>query len=165
MGNMITVTRKKRNYNTHLLKQGVVRVGFFPESRYDGSKSVAEVARYNEFGLGVPKRSFMRPAVFEHKTDLTNLLHRQYRQALRDNQDTMKTLERFGEYVKGLIQEQIIKTVEPPNSRITIEGGWMRNKKTGKPFYVEGKGFNAPLRNTHLMLNSVRYQAEERAKK
>ena len=117
MGNMITVTRKKRNYNTHLLKQGVVRVGFFPESRYDGGKSVAEVARYNEFGLGVPRRSFMRPAVFEKKTDLVNLLHRQYRQ--------------------------------PPNA----------------PSTIKKKGFNAPLRDTHLMLNSVRYQAEERAKK
>lgn len=148
MGNMITVTRKKRNYNTHLLKQGVVRVGFFPESRYDGSKSVAEVARYNEFGLGVPRRSFMRPAVFNHKTDLTNLLHRQYRQAIRDNQDTMIVLERFGEYVKGLIQEQIINTNEPPNA----------------PSTIKRKGFNAPLRDTHLMLNSVRYQAEERNK-
>lgn len=149
MGNMITVTRKKRNYNTHLLKQGVVRVGFFPESRYDGGKSVAEVARYNEFGAGVPRRSFMRPAVFNHKTDLTNLLHRQYRQAIRDNQDTMVVLERFGEYVKGLIQEQIINTNEPPNA----------------PSTIKRKGFNAPLRDTHLMLNSVRYQAEERAKK
>lgn len=148
MGNMITVTRKKRNYNTHLLKQGVVRVGFFPESRYDGGKGVAEVARYNEFGMGVPRRSFMRPAVFENKADLTNLLHRQYRQALRDNQDTVKVLERFGEYVKGLIQEQIINTNEPPNA----------------PSTIKRKGFNAPLRDTHLMLNSVRYQAEERNK-
>lgn len=149
MGKMITVTRKKRNYNTHLLKQGVVRVGFFPDSRYDGGKSVAEVARYNEFGAGVPARPFMRPAVFEHKADLVNLLHRQYRQAIRDNQDTMVVLERFGEYVKGLIQEQIINTNEPPNA----------------PSTIKRKGFNAPLRDTNLMLNSVRYQAEERSKK
>ena len=149
MGNLITVTRKKRNYNTHLLKQGVVRVGFFPQSRYDGGKSVAEVARYNEYGLGVPARPFMRPAVFEHKTDLTNLLHRQYRQALRDNQDTMKTLESFGDYVSGLIREQIANTYEPPNA----------------PSTIKRKGANTPLRDTRLMLNSVRYEAEERAKR
>lgn len=149
MGNMITVTRKKRNYNTRLLKQGVVRVGFFPDSRYDGGKSVAEVARYNEFYVPLPARPFMRPAVFEHKADLVNLLHRQYRQAIRDNQDTMIVLERFGEYVKGLIQQQIINTNEPPNA----------------PSTIKRKGFNAPLRDTHLMLNSVRYQAEERVKK
>ena len=149
MGNVITVTRKKRNYNTHLLKQGVVRVGFFPQSRYDGGKSVAEVARYNEFGLGVPARPFMRPAVFEHKADLTNNLHKRYRQAIRDNQDTMMVLENFGKDVAGLIREQIANTYEPPNA----------------PSTIKRKGANTPLRDTRLMLNSVRYQAEERAKK
>lgn len=149
MGNVITVTRKKRNYNTHLLKQGVVRVGFFPQSRYDGGTSVAQVARYNEFGLGVPARPFMRPAVFEHKTDLTNNLHKRYRQAIRDNQDTMMVLENFGKDVAGLIREQIANTYEPPNA----------------PSTIKRKGANTPLRDTRLMLNSVRYQAEERAKK
>lgn len=149
MGNVITVTRKKRNYNTHLLKQGVVRVGFFPQSRYDGGKSVAEVARINEFYVPLPARPFMRPAVFEHKADLTNLLHRQYRQALRDNQDTMVVLENFGKYVAGLIREQIANTYEPPNA----------------PSTIKRKGANTPLRDTRLMLNSVSYQAEERSKK
>ena len=67
MGNLITVQRKKRNYNTNLVKEGVVRVGFFPDSRYDGNTSVAQVARYNEFGAGVPARPFMRPAVHQRK--------------------------------------------------------------------------------------------------
>lgn len=154
MGNMITVTRKKRNYNTHLLKQGVVRVGFFPQSRYEGNDSksglsVAQVARFNEFGLGVPKRPFMRPAVFEHKADLTNNLHKRYRQAIRDNQDTMMVLENFGKDVAGLIREQIANTNEPPNA----------------PSTIKRKGANTPLRDTRLMLNSVSYQAEERAKR
>lgn len=147
MGNCITVVRKKRDYNTGLLKQGVVRVGFFEDSRYDGNTSVAQVARWNEFGVPsrIPKRAFMRPAVFEKKTDLNNMVHKMYRQAIRDNQDTLETLEKFGEYVKGLIQEQIRNTTEPPNARSTI-------KK---------KGFNAPLRDTLIMLHSVRSQAEE----
>lgn len=148
MGNLITVQRKKRNYNTHLVKEGVVRVGFFPDSRYDGNTSVAQVARYNEFGAGVPARPFMRPAVHQRKTDLTNLLHKQYRQALRDNQDTLEVLERFGEYVKGIIQEQIVNTNEPPNA----------------PSTIKKKGFNAPLRDTLIMLHSVRFQAEEHKK-
>ena len=148
MGNLITIQRKKRNYNTHLVKEGVVRVGFFPDSRYDGNTSVAQVARYNEFGAGVPARPFMRPAVHQRKTDLTNLLHRQYRQAIRDNQDTLEVLERFGEYVKGIIQEQIVNTNEPPNA----------------PSTIKKKGFNAPLRDTLVMLHSVRFQAEEHKK-
>ena len=148
MGNCITVVRKKRDYNTGLLKQGVVRVGFFEDSRYDGNTSVAKVARINEFGAGVPARPFMRPAVFEKKTDLNNMVHRMYRQAIRDNQDTLETLEKFGEYVKGLIQEQIRNTTEPPNA----------------PSTIKKKGFNAPLRDTLIMLHSVRSQAEEHKK-
>ena len=148
MSNFITVQRKKRNYNTHLVKEGVVRVGFFPGSRYDGETSVAQVARYNEFGLGVPARPFMRPAVHANKAELTNLLHRMYRQAIRDNQNTVVPLERFGEHVKGLIQEQIVKTTTPPNA----------------PSTIKRKGFNAPLRDTLTMLHSVRYEAEEKRK-
>lgn len=147
MGNVVVV-RKKRNYNTNLLKEGVVRVGFFPDSRYDGALSVAQVARYNEFGLGVPARPFMRPAVHQRKQELVALLHRMYRQAIRDNQDTLGTLEEFGEYVKGIIQEQIVSTVSPPNA----------------PSTIKKKGFSAPLRDTTIMLHSVRYQAEEKRK-
>lgn len=148
MTNCITVYRKKRNYNTHLVKEGSVRVGFFSDSRYSGDLPVAKVARINEFGVGVPKRPFMRPAVHNRRQELVDLLHRTYRQALRDNQDTLVTLERFGEYVKGIIQEQIVNTNEPPNSPVTIAK----------------KGFNAPLRDTLVMLHSVRFQAEERRK-
>ena len=145
MANFIQVQRKKRNYNTHLLKEGVVRVGFFPDSRYDGNTSVAQVARYNEFGLGVPRRSFMRPAVHARRAELTNNLHKMYRTAIRDNRDTLVILGQFGEVVKGLIQEQIINTWSPPNA----------------PSTIKKKGFNAPLRDTLTMLHSVRHQEEE----
>ena len=145
---IIKIERKSRQYKTHLLKEGVVRVGFFPDSRYDGNLSVAQVARYNEFGLGVPARPFMRPSVMERKQDLVNLLHRTYRQALRDNTDTLTALESFGEFVKGLIQERIVQTTTPPNA----------------PSTIKRKGFNAPLRDTGIMLHSVRYQAEENRK-
>lgn len=145
MGNCITVVRKKRNYNTGLLKQGVVRVGFFEDSKYESTLPVARVARINEFGAGVPARPFMRPAVFEKKTDLNNMVHRMYRQAIRDNQDTLDTLGKFGEYVEFLIKEQIRNTTEPPNA----------------PSTIKKKGRNSPLRDTMLMLNSVKYQVEE----
>ena len=148
MTNTITVYRKKRNYNTNLIKEGVGRVGFFPDSRYSGALSVAEVARFNEFGAGVPARPFMRPAVHSRRQDLTTALHRMYRQAIRDNQDTLDVLEKFGEQVKGMIQEQITNTYSPPNA----------------PSTIKRKGFNAPLRDTLIMLHSVRYQAEEHRK-
>lgn len=161
MGMSVISYRKK--IDTTKYKEGVCRVGFFEGSRYDGNLSVAQVAYWNEFGnrAGVPKRPFMRPAIHQNRNRIVAELRSKYQQALKNNDNTMKVLERIGQKVQGLIQEQIIRTSEPANARITVEGGWMRNKQTGKPVYIEGKGFNAPLRHTGLMLSSVRHQEEE----
>lgn len=145
MANTITVYRKKRNYDTTKLKDGIVRVGFFEGSKYESGKTVASVARINEFGLGVPRRSFMRPAVHRNKKELSEILRADYRQTIRNNGNTMNVLSRFGVYVQGLIQNQIILTYSPPNA----------------PSTIKRKGFNAPLRDTRLMLHSVQHQEEE----
>lgn len=145
MTNTIQVRYTKNHINLDNYKEGTVRVGFFEGSRYTGGKSVASVARYNEFGLGVPKRSFMRPAVHRNKQQLTERLRSEYKRAIKDNTNTMNVLGVFGELVKGLIQNQIINTNYPPNA----------------PSTIKKKGFNAPLRDTRLMLHSVSHQEEE----
>ena len=157
----IEYRHNRKRLNLDKFKEGKCRVGFFSSAKYDDGLSVAQVARWNEYGVGVPLRPFMRPALHQNKESLVDLLHRRYAQALRNNEDTMKVLGQFGEYCKGLVQDQITNTWEPANAYITIHGGWMRNKKTGKPIYLEGKGFNAPLRHTKTMLHSVSHQEEE----
>ena len=42
-----------------------------------------------------------------------------------------------------------------PNSPITIYGGWMRNKVSGKPIYIKGKGSDKPLIDTGSLRSSV----------
>ena len=157
---IIEYRHNKKRLDLDKFKEGRCRVGFFSNSKYDDGKSVAQVARWNEYGVGVPLRPFMRPALHQNKEGLVDLLHRRYASAVRNNEDTMVVLSQFGEYCKGLVQDQINNTWEPANAPITIHGGWMRTK-SGKAFYVEGKGFNAPLRNTKIMLHSVSHQEEE----
>lgn len=43
-----------------------------------------------------------------------------------------------------------------PNATITIEGGWMRNHVSGKPFKVEGKKSSRPLIDTSLLRQSIK---------
>ena len=43
-----------------------------------------------------------------------------------------------------------------PNAYITIHGGWMKNKVTGKPVYVKGKGSSRPLIDTGSLRQSIR---------
>ena len=162
---VMKVEYRKKKFNTNNLREGIVRVGFFENMRYDDNTPVAKVARWNEFGTrvehGIPERPFMRPAVFEHKEALTEKLRALYKQALKDNQNTMLVLNNFGEYVVDLIQRQIESTYTPANSPITIHGGWL-GFKTRKSVYVEGKqGKSHPLEDTMVMHDSVDYRAEE----
>lgn len=145
MGMSVRSYRKK--LDTTKYKEGICRVGFFEGSRYEGGKTVASVAAANEFGVPnrIPARPFMRPAIHQNKAQLIATLRSKYRQALKDNEDTMKVLNDFGIKVQGLIQEQIINTWEPPNA----------------PSTIKKKGLNAPLRDTRLMLHSVQHQEEE----
>ena len=43
-----------------------------------------------------------------------------------------------------------------PNSPITIHGGWMKNKVTGKPVYIKGKGSDRPLIDTGSLRQSIK---------
>ena len=52
--------------------------------------------------------------------------------------------------------------MEPPNSMITVWGGWMHKKgkkgKKGKSFYVFGKGNKPTLVDSGDLLKSITYQ-------
>lgn len=163
MANM-KVNLKKKTFDTRKIKEGIVRIGWFEGVRYDDNTPVAQVARWNEYGTGgahgIPKRPFMRPAVHEHRQELTDMLRKLYKQAIKDNTNTMDALEEFGAVVKGKIQMQINNTTTPPNAPITVRGGWL-GRPGGKSVYIKGKGFNKPLYHTGFMRDTVDYQAEE----
>ena len=162
---VMKVEYKKKKFNANNLREGIVRVGFFAGVEYDDGVPVAKVARWNEFGTkvehGIPERPFMRPAVFANKAQLTEKLRSAYKQAIKDNQNTMLVLNTFGEYVVELIKRQIDATYTPENSPITIHGGWL-GYKDGRSVYVEGKqGKTHPLKDTGFMQDNVTYKAEE----
>ncbi|MBP5789226.1 MAG: hypothetical protein J6W29_03225 [Neisseriaceae bacterium] len=139
--------RKNKNQNPRMFREGVVRVGFFEGSKYDDNTSVAQVARWNEYGTSnAPSRPFMRPAVFEKKQELTALLRSEYKKAFKDKRNTMEVLKKFGEKVVFEIQNQILTGNYVPNAPATIKAKGGRSK---------------PLYDTGLMLNSVSYKAEE----
>lgn len=141
----MTVRSYRKKLDTTKYKEGICRVGFFEGSKYEGGKPVAAVAFWNEFGKGVPPRPFMRPAIHENRSRLIAMLRSNYQKALKDNENTLNVLERFGLMVQGLIQEQIITIMEPANA----------------PSTIKRKGFNKPLIDTGVMLASVSHQTEE----
>lgn len=64
---------------------------------------------------------------------------------------------------KGQLQRAMKDSNEyAPNAPFTINGGWMADPKTKKPFYAEPKGSNRPLWNTGTLVNSVDFEIKER---
>lgn len=76
--------------------------------------SLIEVAEAHEFGLGVPQRSFVAGAVDENEAELQAKLTDGLKASAKPGgRGPEQTLERFGLYVVGVMQERIAAGIEP----------------------------------------------------
>ncbi|WP_192881064.1 MULTISPECIES: hypothetical protein [unclassified Photorhabdus] len=122
-----------------------LRAGFFKNVTYPDGTSVAMVAISNE--IGDPSRNrrprlFFRNTINEHANEWGDTVA----QCLRDNDMSGDVALRMtGEVIKGQIQQSIRSFTSPANEKSTIAK----------------KGFDAPLRHTKHMLNSVDYVVDE----
>ena len=116
------------------LKIGVLSgVGAHPGS--EEGETVAEVAWKNEFGVGIPERPFLRPAMKNKRADYTKLIVK-ILVAIAAGRMTPKQGEALlGFDLQTAVQTQIDLTMQPPNSEATILK----------------KGSSHPLINTGLM--------------
>ena len=130
----------------------------------DGKKKSGErnvtnldIAMWNELGTSTsPSRPFMRNSIDRH-VDVIRAAAAKQIQALASGVSARKVLEAIGSMQKGLMQHEIMAGQFAPNAEITIHGGWMRNKKTGKPFYVQGKKSDRPLVDTGQLRQSIHF--------
>lgn len=160
---MIDAKVRKKDLDLDKIREGKVRVGWWGNITYkEGGPSVAQVARWNEYGTPyIPARPFFRPVVRGQRTELVEKLRHLYQAALRNNTDTLVALNDFGEDVEGRIRVSIANVFSPPNAPITIHGGWLR-RKGHKAVYIEGKGEGKkPLHDTGVMKDSVSHEVEE----
>lgn len=116
-----------------------VQIGLFGSD--DGE--VVKYAGSNEFGdssEGVPERSFLRSAIDENESKI-----KRFSGAVVDNSisgNASFDAGGIGEYVVGIVREQIVKVDTPPNSPATIA-----RKKSSNP-----------LIDTGVMLRSVTFK-------
>ena len=136
-------------------KSEELEVGFFPVSTYNNGLPVAQVAYWQEYGTyNIPVRAFFRTTFQNEKYNIGSEFAKQLKSSKFDIDLSFKYL---GNYLKYKLQEAIQDWDNPANAPITIDGGWMKNKKSGKVFKVEGKGFNNPLVWSGKMTESVRW--------
>ena len=119
---------------------GAVEVGFMEGATYPDGTSVAEVAFFNEFGKSnqVPRPFFRRMIAEESGTWAGKMagLAKKY------NYDGATVLALMGEDINGALKQSINNLTSPPL----------------KPSTIAAKGFDKPLIDTSVMLNSTTYK-------
>ena len=119
-----------------------VQVGVIDNSRYPDGTSVASVAFWNEYGTKTaPARPFFRDTIKEKKQTWVALAT----QAIKAGYTVDHMLGLVGAQMMTDVQFSIMTFTTPPNATYT----------------VAKKGFQAPLRNTMLMHDSIKFDVAD----
>lgn len=96
--------------------------------------TVLDVAIWNEFGLGVPERSFLRETVDLNRESILERLQKELGAVIDGTRSREDALARVGIFVEGLVKQRIADGIDPPNSPVTIE-----RKGSDKPLIDKGQ--------------------------
>lgn len=138
--------------------------------REDGKMNNVQLAYIHSQGsakMGIPARPFIEPAI--ELEENREKIARQYKAAFLaaldgDAGGALAALNKAGMEAENAVKTYMGSGALAPNAPITVNGGWMRNKVSGKLFYVKGKGSTAPLIDTGALRSSVTYVIERGGK-
>ena len=133
------------------------------KSNKDRNVTNLDVAMWNEFGtpkkkpgLYIPSRPFMRNSIDKNKPVIQKNAAALIKN-LGEGITAKMVLTVLGEQQASFMAQEIDTGDFKPNAEITISGGWMRNKKSGKLFHVKGKKSDKPLIDTHQLQQSIHF--------
>lgn len=106
---------------------------------YPDGTSVLAIAIMNEFGIGIPERSFLRSTIAKKRREWTKLGLELVKQSYLDDQPIEIALEQLGAVMVEDIQTAIKAGIQPANAESTIIS----------------KGSSTPLIDTGLLLDSI----------
>lgn len=152
----MTVRDRDRGANALLRamrKRPKVRVGVMgskaseAKSVRGGGKSdttVIDVATKHEFGIGVPRRSFIADWADESEAEARRRL-RKAAERIESPEDLDKELNKFGLWAVGDIVQRITRRIDPPISQAT----------------EDRKGSDVPLVDTGQLKSSITYDVDD----
>ena len=135
---------KKLQRRAKEIARKTVAVGF-PKGKlntphYEDGASIIDVALWNNFGIGVPRRDFMTPSTKRWKAFVTELVNSMKMGIISGKINIDDVLNLSGQKGADIISEEIIKLRTPPNSPVTIE-----RKKSSNPLVDSGDMSKAPI--------------------
>lgn len=104
-------------------------------------------------------RPLLEPVLKKHSREIDEVLIQYVIKSASGNQvEADNILKRLAFQVETWTKEYFKPGMNnwAPNSPITIKGGWMRNKVSGKLFYVKGKKSSTPMIDTGSLRNAIR---------
>ncbi len=154
---------EKRIAALRKLKQSSVKAGL-PEKAGGRLHFILAVQEHGSPLMRIPARPVLKPAPAD--PDTRRSMAEEMRSAIEsawegDDAAAHAALESAGRAGADGIRAYIDAGVPPPNSPITVEGGWMYNRAAKKAVYIRGKGMNKPLFDTGALYNAFSYEVED----
>lgn len=113
---------------------------------YESSgERLGDIAEKNEFGIGVPERSFMRRTIERNQDEYQDLTQHKLSDIYQGNLSVNSALKKIGAEVKENMKSAIVEFDTPRNAPATIQK----------------KGFDAPLIHTGRMLKEIDYKVKK----
>ena len=136
-GGPTSAGRKLKKYDRQAKKAPYIVVGY-PKSeigsiKYPDGTAVIFVAVKNEFGIGIPERSFLRSTLIQKRKEYRRMIAKASENAIRGRKPLDKSLNRIGMIAVADIQRKITELRTPPNAPSTI-----RIKKSSNPLIDTG---------------------------
>jgi len=111
----------------------------------DDGLTIAELGEIHEFGLGVPRRSFIADWFDENRDDAQTVINTYSGMVAAGKMDFDKAFNRAGLLFVAQIQRRIVEHVPPPLTESTIAR----------------KGSSTPLVDTGVLKSSITYKVEK----
>lgn len=86
----------------------------------DGDEDMVEIGASHEFGIGNPKRSFLRSTTDAEAKRVDGMIQSGLEAIKQGRASTKHVLGTVGEYMTGKVQAKIVSLRTPPNSPATI---------------------------------------------
>ena len=143
------------------LRRKQVKVGL-PESAGGRLRFILAVQQHGSPLMRIPARPVIQPALA--KEDTRAAMAQEFRGALEaawNGEDPAPSLEKAGQAGADGIRAYIDSHIPPPNSPVTVSGGWIWNRKARKGVCVRGKGSDKPLFDTGALYDAFDYEITE----
>ncbi len=155
---------KKRAKCLEYLKKHRVDVGLTSKASAR-SKFLLAIHTRGSPVMRIPPRPVVRPVLAkeELRTEMAECLMESCEAAAKgDLPGTQAGLENAGKRGADGIREYIDAGIDPPNSPVTLSGGWIYNRVAKKGVLVKGKAGDKPLLDTGALYEDFDYEVTER---